>query len=65
MMIYTVRMNGKPIKNFTDKVDANLFMQWLVQRQKDEALHEVLIEAALNKSDLSEAKEVIHYIMEK
>jgi len=64
MIQYTVRMNGKPIKNFYDKTEANLFMQWLLNRSKEETLRESLIEAALAKSDLSEANAVIKHIME-
>jgi hypothetical protein len=64
MMIYTVRMNGKPIKNFYDKSEANLFMQWLMNRSQEEVLCESLIEAALAKSDMSEANVVIKHIME-
>jgi hypothetical protein len=57
-------MNGKPIKNFYDRSEANLFMQWLLNRSKEETLRESLIEAALAKSDLSEANVVIKHIME-
>jgi len=64
MIQYTVRMNGKPIKNFYDKTEANLFMQWLMNRSKEEMLRESLIEAALAKSDLSEANAVIKHVME-
>jgi len=64
MIQYTVRMNGKPIKNFYDRSEANLFMQWLLNRSKEETLRESLIEAALAKSDLSEANVVIKHIME-
>ena len=64
MIQYTVRMNGKPIKNFYDRSEANLFMQWLLNRSKEETLRESLIEAALVKSDLSEANVVIKHIME-
>ena len=65
MKIYTVRMNGKPIKNFTDKAEANNFMVWITQQQQVEELREGLIEAALALSDMSEAKEVIKHIMDK
>lgn len=64
-MIYTVRMNGKPIKNFSNKVEANKFMQWLMAQQQLESQREKLIEEALAKSDMSEAKVVIKHIMEK
>lgn len=64
MIQYTVRMNGKPIKNFYDKAEANLFMQWLMNRSKEEMICESLIEAALAKSDLSEANAVIKHVME-
>jgi len=66
MILYTVRMNGKPIKNFYDKSEANLFMQWLLNRSKEESLSESLIESALSKSDMIQAKEVItHYGVKK
>jgi hypothetical protein len=64
MIQYTVRVNGKPIKNFYDKTEANLFMQWLMNRSKEEMICESLIEAALAKSDLSEANAVIKHVME-
>ena len=64
MILYTVRMNGKPIKNFYDRSEANLFMQWLLNRSKEESLSESLIESALSKSDMIQAKEVIKHIME-
>ena len=64
MIQYAVRMNGKPIKNFYDRSEANLFMQWLLNRSKEETLRESLIEAALAKSDLSDANTIIKHIME-
>jgi hypothetical protein len=64
MIQYTVRINGKPIKNFYDESEAKLFMQWLMNRSKEEVIRESLIESALEKSDLNEAKVVIKHIME-
>jgi len=64
MIQYTVRMNGIPIKNFYDKSEANLFMQWLMNRSQEEVLCESLIEAALAKSDMSESKIIIKHVME-
>jgi hypothetical protein len=64
MIQYTVRMNGKPIKNFYDKSEANKFMQWLMAQQQLESQREKLIEEALAKSDMSEANAVIKHIME-
>ena len=64
MIQYTVRMNGKPIKNFYDKAEADKFMKWLMTRQQEEALREALIEAALMKSDMVEANAVIKHVME-
>lgn len=39
-------------------------MQWLLNRSKEESLSESLIESALSKSDMIQAKEVIKHIME-
>jgi len=64
-MIYTIRMNGKPIKTFSDKGDAKEFLQWLLTQQQLESEREKLIEAALAKSDFNEAKTIINHIMEK
>ena len=65
MIIYTVRFNGKPIKNFVDKTEANNFMKWLITQDQLETARENLIEEALAKSDLSEANQIIKFIMEK
>lgn len=62
-MIYTVRINGKAVKTFSDKGDAKEFMQWLMTQQQLETQREKLIEEALLKSDFSESKTVINHIM--
>lgn len=61
-IIYTVRLNGKPIKNFLSKEQAENYMRWLMNIQQAEALREKYIEEAVTKSDLKEANEVIAYI---
>ena len=64
-MIYTVNVNGKPIKSFTDKVAANKFMIWYTQDMTLQDLRFKLLEEAVTKSEMKEANEVIKFIMEK
>jgi hypothetical protein len=65
MQTYTVHTNGVPIRTFTDEKEAKEF---LVAWTHDQAVQEMrlnLIDEVVAKSDLTAAKEVIKYIMEK
>jgi hypothetical protein len=64
-MIYTVNVNGKPIKSFTDKAAANKFMIWYTQDMTLQDLRFKLLEEAVEKSEMKDAKELLKYIMEK
>ena len=65
MMKYTVRYNGVPVKEFTVQADAQKYMVYLTQWQASQSMVHDLVEAAVTASDMSEAKEVLSYIMEK
>ena len=65
MMKYTVRYNGVPVKEFTVQADAQKYMVYLTQWQATQSMVQDLVEAAVTASDMSEAKEVLSYIMEK
>jgi hypothetical protein len=65
MMKYTVRYNGVPVKEFIVKADAQKYMVYLTQWQATQSMVQDLVEAAVTASDMSEAKEVLSYIMEK
>ena len=65
MKIYTVNIGGRPIKNFTDKSEAAKFMVEFMEVQLNHQSVLSLVDEAVLKSDLSEAKEVLSYIMEK
>jgi hypothetical protein len=64
-MKYTVRYNGVPVKEFTVQADAQKYMVYLTQWQATQSMVQDLVEAAVTASDMSEAKEVLSYIMEK
>jgi hypothetical protein len=64
-MIYTVRVNGQPIKNFNNIEDAKKYQMYLATFESTQNLISALIEGALLNSDMKEAKEVINHIMEK
>jgi hypothetical protein len=65
MTIYTVRVNGQSIKKFTNVEDAKKFMVNFTYWQSGERLRLALIDDAVLKSDMSDAKQVLTYIMEK
>ena len=65
MQEFTVRVNGQPIKKFTNMKDAKRFMVNFGYWQSGERLRLALIDDAVLKSDMSDAKEVSAYIMEK
>ena len=64
-MEYTVRINGRPVRKFQDKQDAQQFMLWFSQDLQVQEMRYKLIEEAVSKSDFKQAQELIQYIMEK
>jgi hypothetical protein len=65
MQIYTVRLNGRPVKQFVDHNEASLFMKNLQIDQLEKAKQLDYIDAAVLLSDMKDSKELIKYIMEK
>jgi len=65
MQEFTVRVNGQPIRKFTNMEDAKRFMVNFTYWQSGERLRLALIDDAVLKSDMSDAKQVLAYIMEK
>jgi hypothetical protein len=63
-MIYTVNLNGRPVRNFTDEVEARKFMLAFQQEQVLQEQKLSYIDAAVDLSDLSEANTIIKHIME-
>ena len=64
-MVYTVRINGYPVKEFSDKLQAKKFMIDIQIDQQEKLKALAYIDEATIKSDLKEANEVLSYIMEK
>ena len=64
-MEYTVRINGRPVKKFQDKQDAQQFMIWFTKDLQAQEMRYNLIEEAVSKSDFKQAQELIQSIMEK
>ncbi len=64
-MQYTVRYQGRAIKTFTEKSDANKFLLSFIECQMLAKQRLDLIDEAVLKSDLSEANTLIKHIMEK
>jgi hypothetical protein len=65
MKTYTVNVNGFPFKGFAVESEARNFMLNFVYAQELENKRLDLIDEAVDKSDLKDAKEVLKYIMEK
>lgn len=65
MKTYTVRLNGYPVKEFSDELLAKRFMIDIQIDQQAKIKQMAYLDEAVLKSDLSEAKEVLSYIMEK
>ena len=65
MKTYTVRLNGYPIKEFSDELLAKRFMVDIQIDQQEKLKSLAYIDEAVLKSDLTESKEVLSYIMEK
>ena len=63
--MFTVRLDGRPVKNFANLQDAQQYMVYLSQWQSSQNLIFQYIEDALLNSDMKESKEVINHIMEK
>ena len=64
-MEYTVRYNGKPVRTFSVKEDAQKFMVNFIEVQQDYQKQFQYIDDAVEKSDLKESLEVLQYIMER
>jgi hypothetical protein len=64
-MEYTVRYNGKPVRTFSVKEDAQKFMVNFIEVQQDYQKQFQYIDDAVDKSDLKESLEVLQYIMER
>jgi len=63
--MFTVRLDGRPVKNFAKIEDAQQYMVYLTQWQSSQNLIFQLVEGALLNSSMRESKEVIKHIMEK
>jgi hypothetical protein len=63
--MFTVNLDGKKIKQFATKKEAIDFMINFTITQKLETERESYIEAAVEKSELKQASEVLKHIMEK
>ena len=64
-MKYRVRINGRTVRKFQDKQDAQKFMVWFSQDLQVQEMKYNLIEEAVSKSDFKQAQEILQYIMEK
>lgn len=62
--VYTVRLNGYPVKEFKDELQAKKFMIDIQIEQQEKIKQLAYIDEAVLKSDLSEANDVIKHIME-
>jgi hypothetical protein len=65
MKTYTVRLNGYPVKEFSDELMARRFMLDIQIDQQEKLKSLAYIDEAVLKSDLKESNEVLSYIMEK
>jgi hypothetical protein len=63
-MIYTVRYNGIPVAKFESKTDANQYLLKFLEQQMLASQRLDYIDAAVLKSDMSEANAIIKHIME-
>jgi hypothetical protein len=63
--IYTVRLHGSKVKDFTSKSEAQAFMLDFVLMQNEYVKQLDYLDEAVLQSDLSASKEVLKYIMEK
>ena len=65
MKTYTVKLNGYPVKEFSDELMARRFMVDIQINQQEKLKALAYIDEAVLKSDLKESNEVLSYIMEK
>ena len=65
MKTYTVKLNGYPVKEFSDELMAKRFMIDIQIDQQEKLKALAYIDEAVLKSDLKESNEVLSYIMEK
>lgn len=65
MKTYTVKLNGYPVKEFSDELMARRFMIDIQINQQEKLKALAYIDEAVLKSDLKESNEVLSYIMEK
>ena len=63
-MIYTVRYNGIPVAKFESKADANQDLLKFMEQQNLAGQRLDYIDAAVLRSDMSEANTLIKHIME-
>jgi hypothetical protein len=61
---YTVNIGGRPVKHFTNKTEATKFMVEFMHIQLLQTQSLAYLDEAVLKSDMSESKAVINYIME-
>ena len=64
-MTFTVRIEGRPVKTFKNKKDAQEFMVKFVEVLQLQHKQIAYIDDAVLKSDLSEANNILKHIMEK
>jgi hypothetical protein len=62
--VFTVRLNGYPVKEFSDELLAKRFMIDIQIQQQEKIKQMAYIDEAVLKSDLSDANLVIKHIME-
>jgi hypothetical protein len=62
---YTVRYNGRAVKTFTEKSEANKFLLSFMECQMLTSKQLAFIDEAVLKSDMREANTLIKHIMEK
>ena len=60
---YTVRLNGYPVKNFKDELQAKKFMIDIQIQQQERIKQMAYIDEAVLLSDLKESNEVLKHIM--
>lgn len=63
-MIFTVRIEGRPVKTFENKKDAQEFMVKFVEVLQLQQKQIAYVDEAVLKSDLLEANNILKHIME-
>jgi hypothetical protein len=64
-MTFTVRVQGRAVKTFKNKKDAQEFMVKFVEVLQLQQKQIAYVDEAVLKSDLSEANNILKHIMEK